>query len=569
MESTGPGAAARGRRLRCIRPLWVGLAATFPLIVVATPVAAVQVFYLDFDTLAGPLPHDYTPEQRDAIAAAMGELYAPLGVQVTHEPPGAGVFASTIFFNAVAAGTSDGIDFRNVSKTDSARLNARQMLEIVGIEAGDQTPEQIVRASINTAMHESLHLLGARHQDAFTLPGGGVSTQGIAERYWPTYPGPRQAAFTASTFMSLSHGAFGLSEQKLLNDELFISPRSALKALVGEAVSPASQLPGINSPFTAQHLPTTSFALPNTMPDLPLPPELAPFLPEGISPEAITARQLQLGAEVAIVAGTITQAEIDDVDISPSHYYAVPIIPGMPYTIESFSEVLDHRTGFTPFDSALSVIVADSDSPSGLSLHPYYGTLGFDGFNRDSFEGFDPAMVDVIAPGAPHAIMIEDQPHMLVEVWAQAGFGQQPAPGDYEMIIYTISITGIDLLLGDMNVDGVVDTGDVAPFVLALTDEQAYIDQYGLDPALVGDINQDGSFDTGDVAPFVQLLIGGDSQSVPEPCSLALLGLGGLLLLRRGPRGARFWENGGDRRGRCQWRQVPTWAYGGGRTSCT
>ena len=95
-------------------------------------------------------------------------------------------------------------------------------------------------------------------------------------------------------------------------------------------------------------------------------------------------------------------------------------------------------------------------------------------------------------------------------------------------------------LLGDMNLDGAVDTADVAPFVLALTDEPGYQAQYGIDPVLVGDINQDGSFDTADVAPFVQLLVGGGSPSMPEPGSLALLAMGGLTLLHR-RRGQRLW----------------------------
>ena len=91
-------------------------------------------------------------------------------------------------------------------------------------------------------------------------------------------------------------------------------------------------------------------------------------------------------------------------------------------------------------------------------------------------------------------------------------------------------------LLGDMNLDGVIGTADVAAFVQALTDPQAYMIHFGVDEATMialGDINQDGAFDTADVAPFVQLLVSGGSPSVPEPGSLALLGLGAMMLLRR------------------------------------
>ena len=101
-----------------------------------------------------------------------------------------------------------------------------------------------------------------------------------------------------------------------------------------------------------------------------------------------------------------------------------------------------------------------------------------------------------------------------------------------------LSLTAFELalLLGDMNLDGTVDTADVAPFVLALTNPQGYMAQFGVDEATMtalGDINQDGAFDTADVAPFVQLLVGGGPQSVPEPGSLALLSLGVLMLWRR------------------------------------
>ncbi len=104
----------------------------------------------------------------------------------------------------------------------------------------------------------------------------------------------------------------------------------------------------------------------------------------------------------------------------------------------------------------------------------------------------------------------------------------------------TLTPAAGESIVGDMNLDGVVDTGDVAPFVLALTDPALYMAQFGVEePTMisVGDVNGDGVFDTGDVAPFVELLVGGagESSSVPEPGSLALLGLGALALVR--PRG--------------------------------
>ena len=99
---------------------------------------------------------------------------------------------------------------------------------------------------------------------------------------------------------------------------------------------------------------------------------------------------------------------------------------------------------------------------------------------------------------------------------------------------------GVDLfagLIGDMNADGTVNTADVAPFVLALTDPTAYEAAYGLDPALPGDINGDGAFNTADVAPFVQLLTApGPQSTVPEPTTAALiLTLLGILTRRQRP----------------------------------
>jgi hypothetical protein len=87
-----------------------------------------------------------------------------------------------------------------------------------------------------------------------------------------------------------------------------------------------------------------------------------------------------------------------------------------------------------------------------------------------------------------------------------------------------------------------VNTADINPFILALTNLQAWLDYLrpilgesltDADLIAYADPNQDGSINTADIVPFINLLTGGGGSIIPEPGSIALLGLGALAMLRR------------------------------------
>ncbi len=87
-------------------------------------------------------------------------------------------------------------------------------------------------------------------------------------------------------------------------------------------------------------------------------------------------------------------------------------------------------------------------------------------------------------------------------------------------------------LIGDMDSSGKIDSDDINPFILAMTDPNAYFAQYGLNPDFVGDCDDSGKLDTDDIDDFIAKLLAG-SQAVPEPATLSLLILGGVASLVR------------------------------------
>jgi hypothetical protein len=60
---------------------------------------------------------------------------------------------------------------------------------------------------------------------------------------------------------------------------------------------------------------------------------------------------------------------------------------------------------------------------------------------------------------------------------------------------------------GDMNCDGMVDSGDISPFVLALIDPPGFAAQYPGCDLMRGDMQPDGLVDGADVQSFIDLLV--------------------------------------------------------------
>jgi hypothetical protein len=69
-------------------------------------------------------------------------------------------------------------------------------------------------------------------------------------------------------------------------------------------------------------------------------------------------------------------------------------------------------------------------------------------------------------------------------------------------------IGGRRILIGDVNCDGMVDFGDINPFVLLLSNPVAWQGAFPGCPLVNGDINGDGAVNFGDINPFVALLSG-------------------------------------------------------------
>ena len=113
-------------------------------------------------------------------------------------------------------------------------------------------------------------------------------------------------------------------------------------------------------------------------------------------------------------------------------------------------------------------------------------------------------------------------------------FAEQQGSAD-AILAYHVPVTvPAPFVLGDLNGDTQLDEEDIAAFVMALTDPEAYALAYpGLNAQVMGDFTRESQLTNGDIQGFINALSESASQiAVPEPASSALL-LAGLGLIAR------------------------------------
>ena len=383
---------------RLLRP-WAFLSC----ILISAAASAGQIVFLDFDSFTDGFSDDgkdyvYSAPERAAIVDILNDKFADYPVTFTATTPAVGFF-STVYFN-VGLSDADDIDFQNTKKSDTARIHIPKLLEVAGLTAPFSVPDVTI-ASANIAAHETLHLLGTRHHDSYLPIGGGVPSGFVGGGYTPPIPGPISALLSDKEFNSLTT-SIGFSAAKLLDPDLFVGPRSAVKLLLDEFIDLDVDSSDANFATAPQPLVLKTIPIPNPFPDDPMLGSFAIF------------------ADVAVVEEASIEMS-DFLDVPESDYYGIFAEAGDLIHVEVLSEILDFR--LSPFDATVALL----DPSAGFAPLPWFHPGG--AINHDERESSDAFIWDVAIPATGVYV---------IEVTHDYGVGTSDGRmyGEYEMLVY-------------------------------------------------------------------------------------------------------------------------------------
>ncbi|QDU72829.1 hypothetical protein [Mucisphaera calidilacus] len=446
----------------------VSAAALSALLITASTTDATQTFYLDFDTVIdgvddgsfvpgvtpGIPPADeiyaYSPEQRSLIVEYLNStigLYDIVYVDGLPAIPGAG---SVIQMNKGFGAGAEGIDFRNLDDDDGAGVNMVSIYKFLSIPPESLSIDDVAISTANTIGHESLHLMGARHHDAYGPIGTGIGT--FPTDFTPVYPGPVGAPMTDIHFMSAHAGGSGFGAG--LFTPKFVGERTAIKLEVAKPFSDAfvdAELGGNNAVPDAQFVDVDSGGF-----LMPYPPHPFPE-PDRSTPGTTPAPEVpvELTGVAKVVTGSFDPGFLPDT--YASDYYEFFGFAGEAWTFEVMSKILEGGDRY--LDNADPAIII-LDSATTLPV-PYY-TDPFGAGNDDDDDGeLGASVIDLILPFTGF---------YTIEVLVAGPFYSGPPKsgmdgGSYELFMYTAETT--TAVLGDFNIDGVLTIDDLDLLIAA------------------------------------------------------------------------------------------------------
>lgn len=333
---------------------------------------------------AGASTTAYTGAEQTSILNTVSGYYAPFGgFSFSLTDPGGTrsivqINAATSFSGgALTGGIAQNIDFRNLLKTDQARVN------IVGLIGGAGQPANNTTNRINLTSfivaHELGHLQGLRHGDSFGPIGSGLPSSGTPTNgsFNPSWTGPRLATETGNRLMaSPASVAQTLAQAAAGPATTSFSERESVKLAYNQSPSVATEQGAAHGNIaTAQALPFTSLSVAN-----PLPGAAANF------------GKTFLVSTLNVVGRTAVANEQDWYSFTTTQANTLMNFE----VISTILNGLNRGTGTQQNPWVGHDITLTVTNSSGTALNYYSAPAG--AFNDDEFESTDARIVDLIIP---------------------------------------------------------------------------------------------------------------------------------------------------------------------------